>query len=338
MLNGRERRARPMDLGPGAGAGSTHLPHAAGGARGSSPIPDARVVPARRSGRVGRRARDDPARVRRRAAAPAAAPARGADPARGAALAGERGRRAARHERRRRSTARCSARGRRSADRTSTSRPRRARSTADSASCSPRYVDAFERYDIEALTALHPRGRDAVDAAVRRCGSRGRDDILTLVVRARDRLQRLARDPDRGGERLARVRPVQAEPGRRLRAVGAAGARALRRADRRVARSSSTPRRSSRSSACRPARRVARPPGRRTRSAHGARSRRGAAGAPARGRRAASWSRASASIVAGVRGERAATSQTIVRDRWRDVHRMKDRDRRRETHRSPADR
>ena len=53
-----------------------------------------------RPGRRGRVARDDPARVRGRAAASAAAPAGRADPVRGAALEGRRGRRAARHERR----------------------------------------------------------------------------------------------------------------------------------------------------------------------------------------------------------------------------------------------
>src|SRR5919204_329352 len=59
-----------------------------------------------------------------------------------------------------------------------------------------------------------PRGRDAVDAAVRPVARRARRH-LPLVVRARHRLPRLARDPDRGGERLAGVRAVQAEPGRR---------------------------------------------------------------------------------------------------------------------------
>ena len=86
-------------------------PRPRAGARGREPERPARddVDPAdprrprrarRRSGRRRGRARDDPARVRRRAAAPAAAPARGADPVRGAALEGGRGRRAARDERR----------------------------------------------------------------------------------------------------------------------------------------------------------------------------------------------------------------------------------------------
>ncbi len=51
-----------------------------------------------RSGGARRRARVDPPRVRRRAAAPPGSSARGADPARGAALAGHRGGGAARHD------------------------------------------------------------------------------------------------------------------------------------------------------------------------------------------------------------------------------------------------
>ena len=65
------------------------------------PVPDARMLP--EDGDPAELAdvpRDDPARLRRRAAAPAAQAAGRADPARGAALAGDRGGRAARHERR----------------------------------------------------------------------------------------------------------------------------------------------------------------------------------------------------------------------------------------------
>ena len=99
MLNGRERRARPMDLGPAREPDRGEPEHAA---RGHLDRADPRRARRRRRrpGRGGRCARDDPARVRRGAAAPAAAPARGADPVRGASLEGERGRRAARHERR----------------------------------------------------------------------------------------------------------------------------------------------------------------------------------------------------------------------------------------------
>ena len=97
----------------------------------------------------------------------------------------------------------------------------------------------------------HPRGRDAVDAAVRPLAARPRRH-LRLVVRPRHRLRGLARDPDRGRERLAGVRPVQAERDRRrLRAVGAPGARDRGRQGSSSSASSSTPRRSSRSSGCR---------------------------------------------------------------------------------------
>ena len=100
MLDGRNRRARPMELGPAGsrrGAAGRRLPETVW----LQPMPDARVLhrdadPAE----LAVRARVDPARVRGRAAAPAAPPAGRADPARGAALAGGRGGRAARDERR----------------------------------------------------------------------------------------------------------------------------------------------------------------------------------------------------------------------------------------------
>ena len=99
-------------------------------------------------------ARHDPPRVRGRAPASAGPPARGADPVRGPALEGQRGRGAARHERRRRSTARSSAPGRRS--RSATSRPPTPwrRWTPSQRELLARYVDAFQRYDIDALTSL----------------------------------------------------------------------------------------------------------------------------------------------------------------------------------------
>ena len=74
MLNGRERRARPMDLGPARGARIENL-NTLPEVTWIQPMPDG-LVARRGSGRRRRRARDDPARVRRRAAAPAAAPAR----------------------------------------------------------------------------------------------------------------------------------------------------------------------------------------------------------------------------------------------------------------------
>ena len=44
-----------------------------------------------------------------------------------------------------------------------------------------RYVDAFERYDIDALTSLIQRGRDAVDAAVRPLADRARRHLHVVV-------------------------------------------------------------------------------------------------------------------------------------------------------------
>ena len=97
-----------------------------------------------------------------------------------------------------------------------------------------RYVDAFERYDIDALTSLiHEDATQSMPPYD--LWLRGRDDIFTWWFGPGHRLQRLARDPDRLGERLARVRAVQAERvGARLRPVGAPGARDRGRADRRA--------------------------------------------------------------------------------------------------------
>ena len=140
-----------MDLGPAREPIESNL-HTLPEVTWIEPIPTARRA-GRRPGRRRGRARDDPARVRRRAPAPAAAPARRADPLRGAALAGDRGRRAARDERRvgeQRAPARAGdARGERASARPT---PRRAR-RADRELLA-RYVEAFERYDMDALTSL----------------------------------------------------------------------------------------------------------------------------------------------------------------------------------------
>ena len=132
MLDGRKRRALPMDLGPAQPSGELPQSRAARGhVDRADPGRHGRAV-RRRSGRGRGRARDDQARVRRRAAAPAAAPARGADPVRGAA-SGRRPRSPSCSRRAsRRSPARCSARGRRSRPATSalpTRPPTPARST-----------------------------------------------------------------------------------------------------------------------------------------------------------------------------------------------------------------
>ena len=172
MLNGRERRARPMDLGPAREPIEANLQHAA---RGDVDRADP-GRPRRAGGRSGRgrgRARDDPARVRRRAAAPAAAPARRADPLRGAALEGDRGRGAARDERRvrqQRAPARAGdARG---------ERRERARHDAVGRRGGRGAARALRRR-VRALRhgrahVADPRGRDAVDAAVRPLAARPR--------------------------------------------------------------------------------------------------------------------------------------------------------------------
>ena len=99
MLRGRQRRARPMDLGPSATAdaftGADAARERLGRAHPRRPGP----ARGRRPGRAGRGQGDDPPGLRHRPPAPAGPPAGRADPARGAALAGHRGGRAARHHR-----------------------------------------------------------------------------------------------------------------------------------------------------------------------------------------------------------------------------------------------
>ena len=138
--------------------------------RGSTPIPDERVVPED----------GDPAEIAATSesirlafvtalAAPSGAPARGADPARGAAVAGDRGRRAARHQR-------GVGEQRAAAGPGHARRPRRQRrptpQTVDpeQQELLARYVDAFERYDIELARLAAPRRRNHVDAAVSSSG------------------------------------------------------------------------------------------------------------------------------------------------------------------------
>ena len=114
-----------------------------------------------------------------------------------------------------------------------------------------RYVDAFERYDMEALTSLIHEDATQSMPPYELWLARPRRHP-PLVGRAGRGLPRLPRDPDPGGERVARVRPVQAERDRR-RATSRGRSRCSRSrtAGSSSSPSSSAPRRCSRSSACR---------------------------------------------------------------------------------------
>ena len=99
MLNGRERRGPADGSRACAGADRGQPEHLAGGNVDSAGARRARHARGG-SGRGGRRPRDDPPGVHRRAAAPSTPSAGGVDPLRGAPLAGDRGRGAPRYERR----------------------------------------------------------------------------------------------------------------------------------------------------------------------------------------------------------------------------------------------
>ena len=179
-------------------------------------------------------ARDDPAGVRRRAAAPARPPARGADPARGAALAGQRGRRAARHQRRlgqQRAAARPGHAGRPSTS--TTTRPLQV--DAEQQALLARYVDAFERYDIDSLVPLLHEDATHVDAAVRASGCRAARRSAGGCVGPGARLQGL---PHAGHCRPTAARPsasYRVDPRAATAPVLTPGRRGLRRADHRAA-------------------------------------------------------------------------------------------------------
>ena len=188
-------------------------------------VPD----PARANGRVA--ARDDPAGLHRRAAAPAAPPACRADPVRGlrwqAARSG-----VPRHERR-----------------VGQQRLQRARATLDASDVSAtdtspsldeadaellaRYVEAFERYDIDALTSLiHEDATQSMPPfelwlsgrATSSRGGSGRASAAAARAWSRPWPQTARR---RSGS-TSRARPAG------LRALGAAGARGVGRQDRRA--------------------------------------------------------------------------------------------------------
>ena len=172
MLNGRERRARPMDLGPAQEpviANLNTLPEVTW----IEPVPDRPRRPATETRPTWRlRARRSGWR-----SSPHCSICRPASvrccPLRGAALAGLRGGRAPRDERRlgqQRAAAR--------AGDTRHARPGRrdARPSSDAADREllARYVKAFEAYDMEALTSLIQEDATAVDAAVRPLAARSR--------------------------------------------------------------------------------------------------------------------------------------------------------------------
>ena len=174
------------------------------------PMPDGSPRARRRPGRRRGRARNDQARIRRRAPAPAAAAAGGADPLRGAALEGDGGRRAARDERRL-GQQRAAARARDARRRATSAARRRADSAPTDRELLARYVEAFEALRHGRADLADPGGRDAVDAAVRPLAARPRRH-LHVVVRARASAAAARASSRPCGERLAGVRPVQAEP------------------------------------------------------------------------------------------------------------------------------
>ena len=129
-------------------------------------------------------------------------------------------------------------------------RPPRCSSTRRTARCSTRYVDGVRELRHGGADVADPGGRDAVDAAVRPLAARPRRHPH-LVVRAGDRLPWLAAGADRRGERLARVRPVQAERRAAATSRGRCRCSSYRPGGSSSSPSSSTRRRCSRSSACR---------------------------------------------------------------------------------------
>ena len=232
MLKGRQRRARPMDLGPARSADAPVGPTLPEDTW-VEPIPDGRVLPdGRRPGRRGRRPGHRPAGVRGRPAAPAAAAAGRADPARGAALAGQPRSPSCSTPRSRRSTARCSGPGRRSRARRPARRTRRS-GRREQQALLDRYVDAFERYDMDALTALlHEDATQSMPPYA--MWLRGREDILRLWLGpgAGCRGSRLVPTAANGSPAFAQYKP--SGPGGAHRAVGAAGPADLRRPHRRA--------------------------------------------------------------------------------------------------------
>ena len=97
-----------------------------------------------------------------------------------------------------------------------------------------RYVDAFERYDMDVAHLAAPRGRHAVDAAVRAVAAAAvrRCSGWWVGPGAACRGSRLIPTAANGSPAFGQYRP--SEPGRELRAVVAAGARGEGRPHRRA--------------------------------------------------------------------------------------------------------
>ena len=250
MLKGGQRRARPMDLGPARSADRPVGSTAAGGTW-VEPIPDGRVAAdRRRPGRRGRGPRLRPAGVRGRPAAPAAAPAGRPDPARGAAAGGPARSPSCSTRRSRRSTAPCSGPGRRSRPR----EPRHRRAEAAGRPSSGRCSTATSMRSSATTWTRSPRCCTRTRPSPCRhstCGCAGRRGHPAVVARSGRRLPRVPAGAHRR-ERLARVRPVQAERTRRSApAVGAAGPARSPATASSSSRSSCPPTRCSPCSGCR---------------------------------------------------------------------------------------
>ena len=129
-------------------------------------------------------------------------------------------------------------------------RPAAPSSTRPTRELLDRYVEAFEAYDIDALTALiHEDATQSMPPFD--LWLAGRDDIFTWWFGPGIGCAGLPRDPAGSANGSPAYGQYKPSDGRRLRPVGAAGARGLRRQASPSSPSSSTPRRSSRSSGCR---------------------------------------------------------------------------------------
>ena len=208
------------------------------------PIPDGSVVAPEADPAEALQARETIRLAFVAAAAPAAAPARRPDPARGAALEGRRGGRIARHHRR---ASVNSALQRARASTSGWCTDRFEPLDEDQQALLARYVDAFERYDMSALTSLlHEDATQSMPPY--EMWLAGRDEMLRwwfgpgLGLRSRQCPDRRERSPAFG--QYGPARPAVGIPGR-CRCSSSRGAGSS------SSRPSSTPRRCFRSSGCR---------------------------------------------------------------------------------------